>query len=530
MNRRVPRRLRALSALSLAALLPVQALAPSSAAEAGAATHPDVLVSELNGSLLRLSDGAEVPGVVDGISYPLDAAAAPDGDLYVVTQSGLYRIPAEGGETEQLDDALPRAAGVAVDSDEVVYATDSAAHTLYRYDPVSGARTVVDDDLAMPEMISVDRLDRVLLADFEANAVYRYTADGTRSTLVDEGLNGPFDVAEAPDGSLVVSERGRSTISRVDLRGDEPVVTTIAQVGLPVGVTAVGDAVLVVLNGEGTVVSLSDNGSPSTVLDGLRYPWGLSPAEFVTGPYIQTITFTSDIPDAFVGDTYRPTAQGGGSGQPVTFSIAESSADACSYDSSTGLVTFTSVGTCRVLADQVGDAGGIYAAAPTAHLDVGAVVPWFRLGHRVTSAEPANDAGWRRTPATVTFTCRDGLAPYDCPEPVTVENTPADGKVVKRRAVDALGTARVRGVRLFVDTTAPRLTVALGGEAPYPRSARPVRCGVSDAHSGADGGCTVTYGPATTDGRGRTFRSYAVSARDVAGNTARTSGRFRVRG
>lgn len=529
MTRRVPRRLRALAALSLAALLPVQALAPSSAAEAEAGTRPDLLVSEYNGSLLRLSSGDEVPEVVDGISYPLDSAVAPDGDLYVVTQSALYRIPSDGGETEQLDDALPRAAGVAVDSDEVVYTTDHEAGILYRYDPVSGARTVVDDDLAMPEMISVDRLDRVLLADYDANTVYRYAADGTRITLVDEGLVGPFDVAEAPDGSLVVSERGQSRVSRVDLRGSEPVVTAIATVGQPVGVTAVGDTTQVVSNG-GVVIELSDNGSPSDILDGLRYPWGLSPAEFVTGPYTQTITFTSGYPDASVGDTYRPTAQGGGSGQPVTFSIAESSADACSYDASTGLVTFTSVGTCRILADQAGDAGGTYAAAPTAQHDVGATVSWFRLGHRVTSAEPANDAGWRSTPATVTFTCRGGLAPYACPDPVTVGNTPAEGKVVKRRAVDALGTVRVRGVRLFVDTTAPTLTVALGGEAPYARTARPVRCGVSDAHSGADGRCTVSYGSVSTDARGRAFRSYSVSGRDVAGNTAGATGRFRVRG
>jgi hypothetical protein len=64
----------------------------------------------------------------------------------------------------------------------------------------------------------------------------------------------------------------------------------------------------------------------------------------------QMITFTSPAPSgAIVGDTYTPTATGGGSGNPVTFGAS----GACSY--STGIVTATTGGTCTVNANQAGN-------------------------------------------------------------------------------------------------------------------------------------------------------------------------------
>jgi len=79
----------------------------------------------------------------------------------------------------------------------------------------------------------------------------------------------------------------------------------------------------------------------------------------------QAISFTSTPPSpAVVGGTYTPAATGGGSGNPVTFSIdSASTAGACSI-SSTGVVTFTAAGTCTIDANQA--AGDGYAAATQA--------------------------------------------------------------------------------------------------------------------------------------------------------------------
>ncbi len=75
----------------------------------------------------------------------------------------------------------------------------------------------------------------------------------------------------------------------------------------------------------------------------------------------QSITFTSTPPNpALVGGTYTPTASGGTSGNPVTFSIDSSAHGSCSISGAT--VTFVSVGTCVIDANQAGNAS--YEAAP----------------------------------------------------------------------------------------------------------------------------------------------------------------------
>ncbi|WP_299058446.1 hypothetical protein, partial [uncultured Nocardioides sp.] len=85
---------------------------------------------------------------------------------------------------------------------------------------------------------------------------------------------------------------------------------------------------------------------------------------------------------------------------------------------------------------------------------------------QVSSELPANEAGWYRTPATITYTCGGGTAPLVCPEPVTRENTQPGFKVA-RKVTDANGQeTRVR-TPLQVDTTAPRIKLTRTGTAPY---------------------------------------------------------------
>ncbi len=85
-----------------------------------------------------------------------------------------------------------------------------------------------------------------------------------------------------------------------------------------------------------------------------------------TGPALisQSISFTSVPPSApAAGGTYVVAARGGGSGNPVTFSIDPSStSSACSISGST--VTFGQLGSCVIDANQAGS--GKYQAAPQA--------------------------------------------------------------------------------------------------------------------------------------------------------------------
>ena len=76
----------------------------------------------------------------------------------------------------------------------------------------------------------------------------------------------------------------------------------------------------------------------------------------------QSISFTSSPPvNTVVGGSYTVSAAGGGSGNPVTFSIDGSgTAGACTIAGT--VVRFTGLGTCLVDANQAGNAG--YLAAP----------------------------------------------------------------------------------------------------------------------------------------------------------------------
>ncbi len=89
-----------------------------------------------------------------------------------------------------------------------------------------------------------------------------------------------------------------------------------------------------------------------------------APAGSAPGPADppQAITFTSSPPaNPTVGGSYTVSATGGGSGNPVTFSIGSgSTSGACSISGAT--VSFTGPGTCAIDANQA--AGGSYSAAP----------------------------------------------------------------------------------------------------------------------------------------------------------------------
>jgi hypothetical protein len=83
---------------------------------------------------------------------------------------------------------------------------------------------------------------------------------------------------------------------------------------------------------------------------------------FAVGKSAQTITFTSTAPaNATVGGaTYTVMATGGGSGNPVTFTIDASASTVCMIAGAT--VSFIGAGTCVIDANQAGDA--TYSAAP----------------------------------------------------------------------------------------------------------------------------------------------------------------------
>ncbi len=102
----------------------------------------------------------------------------------------------------------------------------------------------------------------------------------------------------------------------------------------------------------------------------------------------QTITFTSTPPtNATAGTTYVVSATGGGSPNPVTFSIdPTSTSGTCAIGGST--VSFTAGGSCVIDANQAGTSN--YAAAAQVQQDIAVTGPTIAQTITFTSTPPAN--------------------------------------------------------------------------------------------------------------------------------------------
>ncbi len=110
---------------------------------------------------------------------------------------------------------------------------------------------------------------------------------------------------------------------------------------------------------------------------------GITLAKVLPGPALtaQSISFTSKPSSTLVNTTYRVTAKGGGSGNPVTFSSG--SPDACSVSGAT--VTFIKPGDCVIDANQAGN--DKYSPAPQAQQKI--IVTAIQPGPPKIELDPA---------------------------------------------------------------------------------------------------------------------------------------------
>ena len=154
--------------------------------------------------------------------------------------------------------------------------------------------------------------------------------------------------ASASFGTTFTPDAYATSLTTVD--GDRPVSYTSGGACSNVG------ALFTMTSGTGTCYVYFDQSG------GTDYSAATEVVESVTAEKAsQTVSFTSTAPAAAgYGDTYTPTASGGGSGEAVTFGASGS----CSYSSGTGVVTMTGLGSCTVTADQAGNAD--YSGAPGA--------------------------------------------------------------------------------------------------------------------------------------------------------------------
>jgi hypothetical protein len=217
-------------------------------------------------------------------------------------------------------------------------------------------------------------------------------------------------------------------------------------------------------------------------------------------PLSQTITFTTPAPaTAKSGDAFTVAATGGGSGNPVTFSVGTGSV--CILSGSATYTMISNSGFCYVVANQAGNSN--YAAAPQVTETVTAVKTVTKVAPTVTFTGAPSSAAYLST-FTVATTQNSGITPTITSTPATV--CTVSGNVVTMK--NGTGTCTVKAAwatnayylaaSLTQSVTATKLatTTAITNAVPQTNPLQvEVYFGVSNGANAVAGNVTVTASP-----------------------------------
>ena len=247
-----------------------------------------------------------------------------------------------------------------------------------------------------PVVFSIDGSSTPLACSI-ASAVVSFTGAGSCIIDANQAGNGSFNAAPTVQQILTVSKASQT----VAFTSSAPAATVGGATYTPTGTGgASGNPDVFTIDGSSTggcaiaAGHVSFTAAGSCVVDAnqagnANYNAAAQVQQTVTvGKGSQTVAFTSTAPAATVGGpTYTPTASGGASGNPVTFSIDGSSTAGCSI--SAGAVSFSSNGNCVIDANQAGNGNYNAAAQVQQTVSVGAA------GQTVTftSSAPAATVG-----------------------------------------------------------------------------------------------------------------------------------------
>ena len=316
---------------------------------------------------------------------------AYDGPVTVAADTNLTGATVILGSSA--DDAAASTHGLTVTGSAVFDGPVGAAAAL-RSLHVTGATTLAGGAVSTS---STQAYDGPVTVAADTNLTATTASFGSDVHLNVHRLNVVGNVAFSPSTTLAVAANGASS-------GDYGQVTasgalSLAGAGLDLSVSysaAPGDTLSIVTDSSGAVSgTFAGLAEGSTVaVNGIqwRVHYGSSAVTLTALQLPQTVTFTSSPPSpAVYGGSYTPAAAGGGSGNPVVFSIDASSVG-CSLAGNT--VTFTGIGTCVLDANQAGNSS--YSAAPQVQQTFSIV----RAALTVTASSPSMTYG--HTPPAIT--------------------------------------------------------------------------------------------------------------------------------
>ncbi len=211
-----------------------------------------------------------------------------------------------------------------------------------------------------------------------------FSSDGSTAYVTNASLGTvtPVDLETATAGVAIPVGSSPAAIATTLVDPSPPAITNVpnpaiyGESGFAASVQTTGDGVVSLASTTPTICSVTNGFDVAylgagtctlvpSVTAGLNDAGAVgAPKSFPILPASQSIIFSSAAPvNPTVGSSYVISATGGGSGNPVTFSLdGTSNASACAVVNS--VVAFTGTGLCVVDANQAGDSD--YAAAPPA--------------------------------------------------------------------------------------------------------------------------------------------------------------------
>jgi sugar lactone lactonase YvrE len=294
----------------------------------------DIYVADTgNGNVLvNWASGATTTLAPAGVTKPWGVAIDPSGSLLVSDKAtgNIVRVPNESGTLTVADAALVEknpdsALGIALDSRGDLYTTEATGSAVYAIQRTAASinfGTIVDGNSSAPVTVYVEN------------------AGNETATLATPAIT-------APSSDLFTLALGSTNPCNNGTSGTPGAACQLTAEFSPITGTAAGT-----INATGAINFSSPSGSATINLSGYAATSSLTP---------QTITGFTPPAALLVGQVTTLSATGGGSGNPVVFSIDPSSACSdCATLSGTTL-TATAAGSIEVDANQAGNTS--YAAA-----------------------------------------------------------------------------------------------------------------------------------------------------------------------
>lgn len=387
----------------------------------GAAFDPvtgSVYVSNAGGNTVSVIDAAidEVSATVTVGSMPEGIAVDPATNTIYVANGGTGTVSVIDGYTNQVT------ATVAVGSGPDGEAVDPDTNMIYVANYGSGTVSVIDGYTnQVTATVPVGEGPAGIAVDPVTELVYAANYSGNTVSVIDEATNAVTDalpVGSDPIGVAVdpatftvyVANISSNTVSVINEATDA--VTGAVPVGQ-------GPNWLAFDPDTGFAYVSNQDSNSVSVINTQASP-----------PGSQTIAFNTKPPaNPAFGSTYTVSATGGGSGNPVTFTIDASDTSVCSISGST--VTFNNAGSCIIDANQVGNA--TYQAAHQAQQAITVpketpVLTWHSPGHIYygTALSGAQLDATASAPGTFTYSPAAGTVLAIGTRTLTATFTPAD--------------------------------------------------------------------------------------------------------